>query len=67
MSTPPTSAPSTLSSPPTITTTSTDSPNTPIDDEMPPMAPTMMPATAAIMAEATQANENTRGTWMPIE
>ncbi|MCY1558754.1 hypothetical protein D9M68_957170 [compost metagenome] len=31
------------------------------------MAPTMMPAPAAIMDEATQASENTRGTWMPIE
>src|SRR5450759_5503517 len=67
MNRPPTRAPSTLSSPPTMTTTSTDSPNTPMEDEMPPIAPTMIPETAAIMAEATQASENTRGTLMPME
>ena len=60
-------APSTLSSPPTMTTTSTDRPNTPMLDEMPPMEPTMIPETAAIMAETTQASENTRGTLMPTE
>src|SRR3990167_10604743 len=64
---PPMSAPSTLSSPPTITTTSTDRPNTPMLDEMPPIEPTMIPEMAASMAEATQASENTRGTLMPTE
>ncbi|MOA50040.1 hypothetical protein D3C78_1730090 [compost metagenome] len=66
MNTPPTSAPATLSSPPTITTTSTDRPNTPIDEEMPPMAPTITPDTAANAPAATHASENTRGTLMPI-
>ena len=65
--TPPTSAPSTLSSPPKITTTSTDRPNTPIAEEMPPIEPTTMPATPAIAAAAIQASENTRGTLMPTE
>ena len=64
---PPMSAPSTLSSPPTITTTSTDRPNTPMLDEMPPIEPTMIPEMAASMAEATQDSENTRGTLMPTE
>jgi hypothetical protein len=67
MNRPPTSAPSTLSSPPTMTTTSTDRPNTPMLDEMPPIEPTMIPEMAASMADATQASENTRGTLMPTE
>ncbi len=44
-----------------MTTTSTDRPNTPMLEEMPPIEPTMIPEIAASMAEATQASENTRG------
>ena len=50
-----------------MTTTSTDRPNTPMLEEMPPIEPTMIPEIAASMAEATQASENTRGTLMPTE
>src|SRR5690625_249434 len=67
MATPATSAPSTLSSPPTMTTTRTDRPKIPMAGEMPPMAPTTTPATAAIMAATDQDRENTRGTLMPME
>ena len=66
MITPPTSAPPMLSSPPRITTGKVRSPMAPSCGLMPPMIPTTIPATAAVIAARLQESEKMRRMSMPI-